>query len=248
MTQVKRSRIHTGDLQVCATYLYVCVCRCDRLRVCVLTDAGAMRVSLCAFWSLVIFLMGGKKDNATVERGVRGKRRRERMGEEVSQESWVWISLKCSIWWVIIFTKAAKSILFPKGVTATHSFLPVLTHSFLPEWQLMYFIFQYFRWLFYTWSWRNVRDLLDLPQAVQYIPFKWSIVKKQRTAHFIFSTSSDPTPLLIFVFLSEDCWSKLIDYVCEFTELYCLLMHICRGGVCVLSLGSGRSHTISSVW
>lgn len=105
------------------------------------TRVKAKRVPLCAFGALWYSSWEAKRQCNSEAR-----RERERMGEGASQESWVWISLKCSIWWVIIFTKAAKSILFPKGATATHSFLPVLPHSFLPQWQLMCFIYQYFRW------------------------------------------------------------------------------------------------------
>lgn len=117
----EKVKIHTGDLLEYATCLYVkvhaCGCVCSQTQECERWE------SLCAFWGIPY---GRQKDNVTVEQGARRKQRGERMEKKGSQESWVWISLKCSIWWVIIFTKAAKSILFPKGVASTHSFLLVL--------------------------------------------------------------------------------------------------------------------------
>ncbi len=176
----EKVKIHTGDFQVYATYLCVyggarmCVCVCVCVCVSVLAGAmvEAMRVSLSAFLEPCDIPHGRQKDNVTVKRGARGKQRRERMEKEESQESWVWISLKCSIWWVIIFTKAAKSILYPKGVAPTHSFLPVLPHSFLWECQLVSIICLFFWVLFRTWSSRNVYDLLRLPQTFQCVPHK----------------------------------------------------------------------------
>lgn len=148
MTHVKRSRSTLGICR-CICHLPACVCVYGGACRCVWADPGveAMRVPLCAFWEPCDIPHGRQKDNVTVEREARGKQRRERMEREESQESWVWISLKCSIWWVIIFTKAAKSILFPKGVAPTHSILPVPLHSFLPECQLVSIICLFFRWL-----------------------------------------------------------------------------------------------------
>lgn len=76
----EKVKTHAEDLQVDATYLCVCARRCDRPR---LRNARmiAASVPLCAFQSLAVFLMGGKKDNATAERGVRAEQGR------VSQES-----------------------------------------------------------------------------------------------------------------------------------------------------------------
>lgn len=176
MTHVKRSRFTQG------------ICRCSHqpvrlymevhrlcVSVCVLAEARveAMRVPLCAFLEPCDIPHGRQKDNVTVRRGARGKQSRERMNKEESQESWVWISLKCSIWWVIIFTKPAKSILFPKGVTPTHSFLPVLPHSILPDWQLVSIICLFFSGYFSSLGAKGISVIsYDPPQTFLCIPHK----------------------------------------------------------------------------
>lgn len=153
MAHVKRSRFTMG---ICCYMPPTCIGVCESAGMCVLVDlsAYAMRVPLCAL-SEPCDIPCGRKDNGTVKRGAQGKQRRERMGKEASQESWVWISLKCSIWWVIIFTKAAKSILFPKGVSPTQCFLPRLPASFLPECQLVSIVCLFFRCRFQCFRTRS---------------------------------------------------------------------------------------------
>lgn len=161
---------HWGFAGVCQLPVYVCEGAC----MSVLADGrvAVMRVLVFAFWKPCDIPHGKQKDNVRVKRGARGKKRRERMEKEESQESWVWISLKCSIWWVIIFTKAAKSILFPKGVAPTHSsFLPVLSHSFIPECQCLSFVC--FSDDFSALGAQGMSMIFyDLPQTFQCIPHK----------------------------------------------------------------------------
>lgn len=150
MTHVKRSRFTLG---ICWCMPPVCIWRCTHVGVCVcvFTDARvwAMRVSLCF---LGYSLWEAKRQ---CKSGASSREKRE--WKRKSHESWVWISLKCSIWWVIIFTKAAKSILFPQR-SRFYPLLPACStpHSFLMHCQLVSVICLFFRWVFQCMQFRGM--------------------------------------------------------------------------------------------
>lgn len=108
---VKRSRF---TLRICRCVPLTCMSVYGGTILCVQSESSERYFVLFgAMW----YSSWEAKDNTA------GKRE-EREWERKWAESRVWISLKCSIWWVIIFTIGTKSILFPKGVTAAH-FLPI---------------------------------------------------------------------------------------------------------------------------
>lgn len=82
---------------------------------------------------------------------------------------------------------------------------------------------------------RNVRDLLDLPQALQYIPFKWSIVKKTKNSTFHIQYFVWPHP---FAYICFSQWGLLIqaDRLCLWIHRAVLLTHAYLSWRCLCPL------------